>query len=115
MKNISPAEKTVGLFLAHGFTKKEIANKLNKSERTIGRQADDLYKKTGSRNLADITRFIVRRYTGIAVEDVIINALRDLTILVFGIFLFEAVAANTEELKAAIQELATSFVNFFNY
>lgn len=86
-QSISTAEETVGIMLAKGFTKKEVANHLHKSVRTIGRQADDLYKKTGSRNLADITRYMIRRYSGISVEDILINAAHDLTIVVAAAFL----------------------------
>jgi DNA-binding CsgD family transcriptional regulator len=111
MKNlISPAEETVGLMLAKGFTKKEVANQLHKSIRTVERQSDMLYKKTNSRNLADITRFMIRRYTGIAVEDILIHAMHDITILAALCLTFWA--ADTlgalDEMKAAISNVATS-------
>jgi DNA-binding CsgD family transcriptional regulator len=49
----------VGLLLASGFTKKEIANRLKKSPHTVNQQARVLYERTHSRNLADITRYTI--------------------------------------------------------
>jgi DNA-binding CsgD family transcriptional regulator len=111
MKNlISPAEKNVGLMLAEGFTKKEVANRLHKSIRTIERQSDMLYKKTGSRNLADITRFMIARYTGIAVEDILIRAAHDTTIAVAAVFLaWCAVQPETLEKLASALTTVTIF------
>lgn len=106
---ISTAEKTVGIMLANGFTKKEVACKLNKSVRTIGRQTDDLYKKTNCRNLADLTRFIIRRYTGIPVEDVLINALHDLTVLTAVAFL--TWSALQPEMAEKLQTALSSLIN----
>jgi DNA-binding CsgD family transcriptional regulator len=97
-KPISPAEKTVGILLANGFTKKEIANRLNKSERTICRQADDLYKKTGSRNLADITRNFIQRYTGLPVEDILINAMKNSLVFLAIAFIAYVLITNKVEI-----------------
>jgi DNA-binding CsgD family transcriptional regulator len=110
MKNsISHAEETVGLMLAEGFTKKEVATQLHKSIRTVDRQTDDLYKKTNSRNLADITRFMVNRYTGIPVEDVLIHAMHDLTVLVAAAFLTWCALQPEmlEKLNSALSTVAT--------
>lgn len=70
----------VALLLAAGYTKKETATRLNKSENTVRNQTDDFYKRTGCRNLADLTRYIVTRYSGIPVSDILINAMRDITV-----------------------------------
>lgn len=104
---ISTSEETVGLFLANGFTKKETAVRLQKSERTVGRQADELYKKTGSRNLADITRFMVKRYRGV---DGLVNALSDITAICFFGFMVWTFLNNTDtnfldEVKASVNSL----------
>jgi DNA-binding CsgD family transcriptional regulator len=113
MKNqISHAEEIVGLMLAEGLTKKEVANNLHKSIRTIGRQSDMLYKKTGCRNLADITRFMIARYSGLAVEDILIRAAHDATIAVAALFLaWCAMQPETiDTLKATLTNLATSLI-----
>lgn len=106
---ITPAEEKVGLMLSSGFTKKETANKLGNSEKTICRHADSLYKKTGSKNLADITRFFYMRYTG-SREDILIKAVHDS--LVVGVVLFSVWVANTPEaqgmMKAALSEISTA-------
>ena len=56
METIAAEEKKVGILLARGYTKKEVAQKLDKSVHTVGKQTSRLYEKTGSKNLADITR-----------------------------------------------------------
>lgn len=113
-KEITPSEERVGLHLAAGFTKKEIANKLGNSQRTIDRHTDNLYKKTGSRNLADITRWMMNRYTGVR-EDVLIHLVHDVTLIVFVGFM--AWVANTvgmlDELKTALDNALTSLINLF--
>lgn len=75
--HITPTEEKVGLLLANGFTKKEIANKLGNSVKTICRHSDSLYKKTNSKNLADITRFMFSRYSG-SPETILVNAMNNL-------------------------------------
>jgi len=81
MKTKAVEREKVGLMLAQGFTKKEVANELGKSIHTVNQQTRRLYEKTGSRNLADITRAMIDRYSGINTEDIIINAMHDITIL----------------------------------
>jgi len=103
---ISPAEENVGLMLAKGFTKKEVATRLHKSIRTVERQSDMLYKKTGSRNLADITRFMIARYSGLAVEDILIRAAHDATIAVAVVF-FAWCAVQPETLDKITAALTT--------
>lgn len=88
MSSISKAEELNGILLSQGYTQKEVANIRNKSTRTISNQVDRFYKKTGCRNLADLTRFMVHRYSGVPVEDVLLNALHDLSLVVAGAVLF---------------------------
>lgn len=98
----------VALFLAAGFTKKETANKLHKSENTVRRQADDFYKRTGCRNLADLTRFVISRYTGIHVNDIIIRAMQDITIgVAVGLFTWLITR------PGALAEIAAGLQNWF--
>lgn len=110
MKKLSQTDK-VGLLLAAGHSKKEVAQQLGKSINTIDNQAQMLYRKTGSRNLSDITRFFVRRYTGIPVEDILINAIKDSLILaavIFGIWaFFQPEILN--EVKTSIHNVFYSF------
>lgn len=83
-RDISPAEEMNALLLSQGYTQKEVANIRHRSTRTISNQVDRFYKKTGCHNLADLTRFVVKRYSAVPVEDIIINALHDLTLMVAG-------------------------------
>ena len=69
----------VGIMLAQGLTKKEIAIRTGKSVCTINAQARKLYERTGSRNLADITRWVISQHCGISVDKVLIKALNDIT------------------------------------
>lgn len=79
----------IGIMLAMGYTKKEIAAKTGKSVNTIDNQAQELYRRNDCRNLADITRKLIQRYSGIPVEDILINAIHDSLLLAgiaFGIW-----------------------------
>lgn len=79
----------IGLLLAMGLTKKEIAAKTGKSVNTIDNQAQELYRKNECRNLADITRKLIQRYSGIPVEDILNHAIHDALIIIavaFGIY-----------------------------
>ena len=58
-QTLSPAELNVGCLLALGKTKKEIAVIRKTSESTVRHQAESLYLKTESNNLADITRYMI--------------------------------------------------------
>lgn len=58
----------VGLLLASGLTKKEIATRLNKSPHTVNQQARVLYERTRSRNLADITRYTISNLLNVDVD-----------------------------------------------
>ena len=48
-------ETRIGIMLAQGYTKKEIACKTGKSVFTVNEQARRIYERSGSRNLADIS------------------------------------------------------------
>lgn len=74
-------ESKVGIMLAQGFTKKEIACQTHKSVFTVNEQTRRLYIRNHCRNLADITRWVIRRYTGVSVDTVLVNALHDITIV----------------------------------
>lgn len=66
---------TVGIYLACGFTKKEIASKMKKSFHTINEEARVLYQETGSRNLADITCCMIATITKLPVREMLWNQL----------------------------------------
>ena len=111
MKKINEPDR-VGLMLASGYTKKEIALKTGKSINTVSKETDVLYKRTGCRNLADITRFMISRYSGIAVEDILIRAAHDATIAVAVVFLaWCAIQPETLEKLASALTTVTNFLN----
>lgn len=69
-------ENKVGILLACGFTKKEIAIRLHKSVHTVTQQTRRLYERSGSRNLADITRYIISSLMpGADIDSMLRNAL----------------------------------------
>jgi DNA-binding CsgD family transcriptional regulator len=107
MKSTTTKQNQVALFLASGFTKKEVATKLHKSENTIRRQTDEFYKKTGCRNLADLTRFVVTRYSGIHVNDILINAMKDITVI-SGLVLFSWIISQ----PGALTEITNGLLNW---
>jgi hypothetical protein len=105
--SISKAEELNGILLSQGYTQKEVANIRSKSTRTISNQVDRFYKKTGCRNLADMTRFMVHRYTRVPVEDVLLNALHDLSLVIAGAALFYIFSqpSNQTEILGAFDSL----------
>ena len=105
METIANEEKKVGLMLAQGLTKKEVARKLGKSVHTVGKQTSRLYEKTGSRNVADITRFFIERYSGIPVSTILRNAFKDAVILTAFVLLITIV------LKPEFHELVQSAIS----
>ena len=100
----------IGLMLSLGYTKKEIALKTGKSVNTIDNQAQSIYRETGSRNLADITRFMISRYSGIPVEDILIHAAHDATIAVASVFLIWS--AIQPETFHKVQDAISTVANF---
>lgn len=105
-------ETRIGIMLAEGLSKKEIACKTGKSIFTVNEQARRIYARTHSRNLADITRWIINRYTGIAVEDILTNALHDLTIVgIVGLFTYILSTPGTmEQLGAELVNLVARII-----
>nr|WP_319265409.1 helix-turn-helix transcriptional regulator [uncultured Draconibacterium sp.] len=81
---LSEQEANVARELALGNTQKEIANKRNKSPHTVNQQRRVAMEKTHSRNVADLTRWVMRRYFNKS-EDCIVNTLHD-TMIVFAVF-----------------------------
>jgi len=108
MKTKAVEREKVGLLLAQGHTKKEIASILGKSFHTVNMQTRRLYETTHSRNVADLTRYVVRRYSGVPVEDIIINALHDLSLMVAGGLLFYILSQ-----PSAHAELSGAFSTLF--
>jgi DNA-binding CsgD family transcriptional regulator len=111
LKSIAPlsvAETRIAQLLAGGLSRKEIATKLYRSEHTINEQARCAYRKTGSRNLADITRWLIQRYSGIPVSDILINAMRDITVgVAVGLFTWLITR------PGALAEIAAGLQNWF--
>ena len=70
---LSKAEINVGCLLALGYSKKEIAAKRNASVSTIRHQTESIYLKTNSKNLADITRFMISNCTKFNIKTLLIE------------------------------------------
>lgn len=106
----------IGIMLALGFSKKEIAEKTERSVNTIDNQTTALYRETGSRNLADITRHMISRYAGVNAEEAFFRALHDVSVVAFvaaaiyGMSHQRALA----ELKAVISEFAAMLTSLIN-
>jgi len=56
---LSPAEREVALLLLKGFSSKEIAIHLGKSERTVRQQCSDVYKRSGLGGRAELSAFFL--------------------------------------------------------
>lgn len=56
---LSEAEKKVAFYILRGYDFNQIADFLQKTERTVRTQAIAIYKKTGFRNRAEFTGFFV--------------------------------------------------------
>lgn len=102
---LSDAETRIAQLLAGGLSRKEIATKIYRSKHTINEQACCAYRKTDCYNLADITRFLIQRYSGISVSDILINAMRDITIgVAVGLFTwFISRPGALEQISAGLQ------------
>ena len=57
MSNITQREIEIAEFISLGCSEKEIAKYLNISESTVGAHKVRLFQKTGSHNIADVTRW----------------------------------------------------------
>lgn len=101
-------ELKVGIMLSQGYSKKEIAVILHKSINTVNQQTRVLHEKTGCRNLADVTRFFIQRYSGIHVNDLLIRAMHDITIgAAVGLFTWLITR------PGALAEIAAGLQNWF--
>jgi DNA-binding CsgD family transcriptional regulator len=56
---LSPAEREVALLLLKGFSTKEIATHLDKSERTVRQQCSAVYKRSGLGGRAELSAFFL--------------------------------------------------------
>lgn len=112
MKTKAVEYEKVGILLACGYSKKEIAAKTGKSINTVSKESDNLFKSTGCHNLADITRFMIRRYSGIAVEDILINAMHDITVACAAVFL--TWCALQPEVAEKVNTMISTVANFLS-
>ncbi len=56
---LSPAEREAALFLLKGYSTKEIASHLGKSERTVRQHCSAVYKKSGLAGRAELSAFFL--------------------------------------------------------
>jgi DNA-binding CsgD family transcriptional regulator len=56
---LSPAEREVALLLLKGYSTKEIASHLEKSERTVRQQCSAVYKRSGLGGRAELSAFFL--------------------------------------------------------
>ena len=56
---LSPAEREIALFLLKGYSTKEIATQLEKSERTVRQQCSAVYKRSGLGGRAELSAFFL--------------------------------------------------------
>jgi len=66
---LSPAEREIALFLLKGYSTKEIADHLGKSERTVRQHCSAVYKKSGVTGRAELSAFFL--------EDLLLPASKD--------------------------------------
>lgn len=99
----------IGIMLSLGYSKKEVAQKTGKSVNTVDNQTQSLYRETGSHNLADITRHMISRYSGIPSEDILIHVLHDITVGLAVAFL--AWVSVQPEVAEKLNEMVSSIFN----
>jgi hypothetical protein len=108
--NKEPVEETkVGIMSALGYSRKEISAETGKSFHTVNEHMRRLFDKNNLKSTVDLTRVLVKRYTGIDVDEILEGKLNDLIklfILGLGLWMF----INPE----IIDTLKTSLVHFFN-
>lgn len=95
----------VGLLLTSGLTKKEIASRLKKSTHTINQQTRILYEKTGSRNLADITRHTIGSILHLDIDGILSSMISQAIIVVIALLIIELVCP---DLSHAVSNLLRS-------
>lgn len=54
---LTPSEEEIADWLADGFAKKEIANELGKSIRTVENLTNSVYKKIGIQKVSELTKW----------------------------------------------------------
>lgn len=60
-KTASPREREVAALIASGYTNKELGQCLGISIKTVEKHRDNLHKKYGFRNTADLTRWALAK------------------------------------------------------
>lgn len=59
MNSLTVQEDNISFLIASGFTEAQIANKLFIAESTVHTHARNIRKKTGAKNIADVTRMYI--------------------------------------------------------
>lgn len=67
-RNVTHREWEIAELIAFGLTEKEIANYLDISISTVHAHKNNLFNKTGCRNIADVTRWYIQETSGIRLE-----------------------------------------------
>lgn len=65
---VTPREMQIAELIYFGATEKEISNHLDIAIDTVKSHKRNLFVKTRSRNIADVTRWYVHRQTGISIN-----------------------------------------------
>jgi hypothetical protein len=101
----------VGIMLAGGYTKKEIACIMHRSIHTISQETRVLYQRTGSRNLADITRKMITLLFHFDIDTELASILKQIitVTIVFGIVL--TCILFPDSIIKAMQSSFTSIIN----
>jgi hypothetical protein len=101
----------VGIMLAGGYTKKEIACIMHRSIHTISQETRVLYQRTGSRNLADITRKMIAFLFHIDIDSELASIMKQIIVvtIVFGIVV--TCILFPDSIFNALQTSVTSVIN----
>jgi DNA-binding CsgD family transcriptional regulator len=70
METLSTREKQIAQLLATGLAKKQVADQLNISTRTVEGHSKNIYRKIQAHNIADLTRYVIAK-SGINVKKAI--------------------------------------------
>ena len=105
----APERSKVGLLLALGYTKKQVAAETQKSIHTVNAHTRRLFEETGSQNLADLTRAMVTRYTGLNTEQLLIKILKDLAAVIF--IAVAAYYSSKYDLTEMVETCLTKLIN----
>lgn len=115
---LTKQEAKVAIKLALGLTKKEIASNDHKSIHTINQQARMVAFKTGSRNLADIVRWVLLKINK-QTEDSLIQAMNDALIVFFlvtgSLFLYSIDITSNLHVTSYLPLIITSVSIYSNY